>query len=185
MNKEEREKLSNIIEEDYKNIISPDLENFIEEHYISKEEVRIYKNEAAEACIVLSKILSKKQLGDIKEDELRTTSLYLEGKRKQDEVNYVKSLLYRIEELENKIKNYISKEEVREKIEKQIKHYEELREEIRSMRESNRNETRIIDSEETEFTKALCGHYECLMCGNMVNGFNKYCPHCGRINKDY
>jgi len=112
MTKEEREKLSNIIEEDYKNIISPDLENFIEEHYISKQEVR-------------------------------------------------------------------------EKIEKTIKHYEELREEIRSMRESNRNETRIIDSEETEFTKALCGHYECLMCGNMVNGFNKYCPHCGRINKDY
>ena len=82
-------------------------------------------------------------------------------------------------------KNYISKEEVREKIEKTIKHYEELREEIRSMRESNRNETRIIDSEQTEFAKALCGHYECLMCGNMVNGFNKYCPHCGRINKDY
>ncbi len=38
--KEEREKLSNIIEEYYKNIISPDLENFIEEHYISKQEVR-------------------------------------------------------------------------------------------------------------------------------------------------
>ncbi len=83
------------------------------------------------------------------------------------------------------LENYISKQEVRENIEKTIKHYEELREEIRSMRESNRNETRIIDSEETEFAKALCGHYECLMCGNMVNGFNKYCPHCGRINKDY
>ena len=40
MNKEEREKLSNIIEEDYKNIISPDLENFIEEHYISKQEMK-------------------------------------------------------------------------------------------------------------------------------------------------
>jgi len=78
-----------------------------------------------------------------------------------------------------------AEQEMKEKIEKQIKHYEELQEEIRSMRESNRNETRIIDSEQTEFAKALCGHYECLMCGNMVNGFNKYCPHCGRINKDY
>jgi len=77
------------------------------------------------------------------------------------------------------------REEMKKKVEKQIKHYEELQEEIRSMRESNRNETRIIDSEQTEFAKALCGHYECLMCGNMVNGFNKYCPHCGRINKDY
>lgn len=89
-------------------------------------------------------------------------------------------ILQALQEQEERIK-----QEVREKIEKTIKHYEELQEEIRSMRESNRNETRIIDSEQTEFAKALCGHYECLMCGNMVNGFNKYCPHCGRINKDY
>lgn len=89
-------------------------------------------------------------------------------------------ILQALQEQEERIK-----QEMKKKAEQVIKHYEELKEEIRSMRESNRNETRIIDSEQTEFAKALCGHYECLMCGNMVNGFNKYCPHCGRINKDY
>ena len=53
MNKEEREKLSNIIEEDYKNIISPDLENFIEEHYISKQEVKERIEEYFKGLIVI------------------------------------------------------------------------------------------------------------------------------------
>ena len=53
MTKEEREKLSNIIEEDYGNIISPDLENFIEEYYISKEGVEQEDNVALEAIKLL------------------------------------------------------------------------------------------------------------------------------------
>jgi len=53
MTKEEREKLSNIIEEDYGNIISPDLENFIEEYYISKEGVEQKDNVALEAIKLL------------------------------------------------------------------------------------------------------------------------------------
>lgn len=74
------------------------------------EKEKNYKNTIGEACIVLAKILSQKPLADITEDELHITRMHLEGKRQQDEINYIRDLKNQIAELKERLKNYMEKE---------------------------------------------------------------------------
>lgn len=69
-----------------------------------ENEKQIYINKVGEACVVLAKILSQKQLTDITDDELRVSKMYLENKRQQDESNYIRSLQIQIEELREELK---------------------------------------------------------------------------------
>lgn len=60
--------------------------------------------DADKVVIELGKILSGRQNTDISDDEIRFTSLAIENKRKQDESNYIKSLLDEIERLKGMLK---------------------------------------------------------------------------------
>lgn len=66
-----------------------------------ENEKQIHINKAGEACVVLAKILSQKQLTDITDDELSISKMYIENKRRQDESNYIRSLQIQIEELKH------------------------------------------------------------------------------------
>jgi len=70
---------------------------------ILEEYIRNYENKAGEACVVLAKILSQKQLTDIVKDEFNSASMYIEAKRQQDEINYIKDLQRQIEELKTEL----------------------------------------------------------------------------------
>ena len=98
------------LQEQFKKVLSDNVGNFwagtdniisfIDQNFIGKEGVNNYKNEAGEACVALNKILSLKQEKDITEDEVSFMKLNLENKRRQDEANYVNSLLSKIDKLE-------------------------------------------------------------------------------------
>ena len=70
---------------------------------ILEEYIRNYENKAGEACVVLAKILSQKQLTDIVKDEFNSASMYIEAKRQQDEINYIKDLQRQIKELKTEL----------------------------------------------------------------------------------
>jgi hypothetical protein len=70
------------------------------------EHSKEYENKMGEACVALAKILVAKQYTEITDDEVKISAMYLEGKRKQDEINYIQYLRNQIEELKEKAWKY-------------------------------------------------------------------------------